>query len=386
MEQLKQWATPRQAEIIDAVIQCGTQAAAAESLGVNRRTVERGLQRVRNKAAKQGYSPQHDMTHTAPDTHIVKGASTLYGDDGEVKLQWVKTDLKKEALAETLQAVADDLCTSLPNYEPKISSNKPTSDALTAYVIGDGHVGMSVRNEHNLGQGDWDLSTAETTTIEAIYRLIDLSGGTEVGMLVDVGDFMHINDSSNLTSSGNVLDVDGDLKDIVRATVRIYRQAIDMMLDQHTQVVMMMVRGNHNSDAALIINTMLEVVYEHEPRVTILSNRHKFMQFEYGCNFFGAHHGDKMKIEQAYQFFTRTFSESWGRTKHRHTFMGHIHHHQAKEVGGMLFETYNSLVTLDEWHSHSGYGSKRSMTSIVFDKEHGEIQRHKIGINQLRAA
>jgi len=43
-------------------------------------------------------------------------------------------------------------------------------------------------------------------------------------------------------------------------------------------------------------------------------------------------------------------------------------------------------VTLDEWHSHSGYGSKRSMTSIVFDKEHGEIQRHKIGINQLRAA
>jgi metallophosphoesterase superfamily enzyme len=386
MEQYKEWATQRQCEIIDAVIANGTQAAAADELGVTKRSVERALARVRTKAAKHGYSPDHNMTHTAPNTHIVKGASTLYGDDGEVKLQWVKTDLKKEVITEALQSVADDLCHSLPKYKPNKNTPKNTTDALTAYVIGDGHIGMSVSGDHNLADGSWNLDIAESTTVDAIATLIDISHPTEIGMLVDVGDFMHINDSSKQTQSGNVLDVDGDLKDIVRATVRIYRNAIDMMLDKHNQVVMMMVRGNHNKDAALIINTMLEVVYEDEPRVTILCNRHKFMQYEYGNNFFGAHHGDRMKIDQAYQFFTRTFAESWGRTKHRHTFMGHIHHHQAKEVGGMLFETYNSLTTTDEWHTHSGYGAKRTMTSIIFDKEYGEVQRHKIGIAQLRAA
>ncbi len=114
MEQYKQWATQRQCEIIDAVIANGTQAAAADALGVTKRSVERALARVRTKAAKHGYSPDHNMTHTSPNTHIVKGASTLYGDDGEVKLQWVKTDLKKEVITEALQFVADDLCHSLP--------------------------------------------------------------------------------------------------------------------------------------------------------------------------------------------------------------------------------------------------------------------------------
>ena len=63
--------------------------------------------------------------------------------------------------------------------------------------------------------------------------------------------------------------------------------------------------------------------------------------------------------------------------------MGHIHHQTAKEIGGMVFESFNTLAAPDGWHSDSGYGAKRSMTCIVFDGNHGEIQRHKVGIGQL---
>ena len=386
MEQLKEWATPRQAEIIDAVIECGTQAAAAERLGVNRRTVERGLQKVRNKAAKQGYSPDHNLTHTAPDTHIVKGASTLYGDDGEVKLQWVKTDLKKEALAETLQAVADDLCASLPRYEPTPSNLTLTTDALSAYVIGDAHIGMIVRDHHNNGQGDWNLDIAEKVTLEAIHKLTELSGGTDVGMLVDIGDFQHADNSNNISQSGHFHKTDGDFKDVILACVRIYRQAITMMLDKHKEVVVVLVRGNHNKDSALFIATLLEAVYENEPRVTVLDNRHKTLQYTYHSCFFGFHHGDRIKIDRLYQYLTSVYAEDWGKTKHRHCMLGHIHHHSAKEYGSCDFESFNTLASQDEWHSHSMYNSKRSMTSIIFDKDYGEVQRHKIGIQQLRAA
>lgn len=383
LEALKQWATPRQCEIIDAISVHGTQKKAAAALGIHIRNVEKAIRRAKKNASKHGWSPDHDMIYPAPETHLVKGVSTLYGPTGMVKQQWVKTDLKKEMLSEALHQVAADLCETLPKYEPKPSHLELTTDALSAYVVGDGHIGMYVKSEHNFGNGDWNLAIAEQATINAISKLINLSGGTDVGMLVDVGDFMHFNDGSKMTQSGNVLDVDGDLKDVVAATVRIYRTAIEMMLDKHRDVVLMKVRGNHDRDAALIINTMLEVVYENEPRVTILDNRHKFMCYEYGSNLFAAHHGDRMKIDQAYQFITRNLAEEWGRTKHRHCFMGHIHHHSSKEVAGMLFETYNTLASTDEWHSHSGYGSKRSMTSIVFDRVHGEVQRHKVNINQL---
>jgi len=383
LERLKEWATPRQCEIIDAIISHGTQKKAADALGIRKQTIQSALKGLKKRAARHGWSPDHDMVYPAPETHVVKGVSTLYGPTGMVKQQWVKTDLKKEQLTEALHQVAADLCETLPKYEPKEDTITLTTDALSAYVIGDGHIGMYVKAEHNMSEGDWNLEIAEAATINAINKLVNLSGGTDVGMLVDVGDFMHFNDGSKTTQSGNVLDVDGDLKDVVAATVRIYRTAINLMLEKHRGVVLMKVRGNHDRDAALIINTMLEVVYENEPRVTILDNRHKFVHFVYGNNLFVGHHGDRMKIEQAYQFITRNLSFEWGHTEYRHMFLGHIHHQTAKEHGGMFFESYNTIAPTDEWHSHSGYGSKRSMTSIIFDRVHGEVQRHKVNINQV---
>lgn len=32
---------------------------------------------------------------------ILKGSSTLYNDDGSIKLQWVKTDIEKQQIADT---------------------------------------------------------------------------------------------------------------------------------------------------------------------------------------------------------------------------------------------------------------------------------------------
>ena len=49
-------------------------------------------------------------------------------------------------------------------------------------------------------------------------------------------------------------------------------------------------------------------------------------------------------------------------------------------------EHFQALPASDKWHSNEMYGSKRTMSAIVYDKEHGEIQRHKVGIDQLEAA
>jgi hypothetical protein len=78
LESLKQFATERQCQIIDAVIKHGSQAKAASALGINHRGLERTLKRAREQAAKQGWSPDHDMTHSVPSTHQAKGISTYY--------------------------------------------------------------------------------------------------------------------------------------------------------------------------------------------------------------------------------------------------------------------------------------------------------------------
>ena len=384
LEKLKEFATKRQSEIIDAVIMYGSQKKAAAELEINSRTLERSLQTARRNASRRGWSPQHDMTHSVPDTHVVKGVSTFYDEHSNPIRQWVKSDLKKESQEAALQAFADALVDDLPKYQPLPS--KPltgASEALTAYVIGDAHIGMRVTKERN-GDSDWDLEISERVTVGAIEKLIQASGGSDVGLMLDLGDFGHSDNLQNTTSSGqNHMDMDGDYGDSIAAQTRIYRRSIDLMLKSHNKVILMMVRGNHNSSTSRCMNVMLKAFYENEPRVEVLDNVHKFQHITYGNNLLVTHHGDRMKPQRGFEYTARSLSKEWGTCEHKHLLMGHVHHHTAVEIGGMLCETFQALPAGDAWHSDSGYGAKRTMSAIVYNKKHGEIQRHKVGINQL---
>jgi len=384
LESLKEFATARQCQVIDAIKEHGSQSKAAKALDINSRTLERSLQAVKRQASRRGWSPDHDMTHSVPDTHVVKGVSTFYDENGSPIRQWVKSDLKKQSQEDALQSFAEGLIEDLPKYQSLPS--KPLTDipeALTAYVIGDAHIGMKVTKERN-GDSDWNLEIAERVTVGAIEKLIQASGGSEVGLMLDLGDFGHSDSLQNTTSSGtNHMDMDGDYGDSVAAQVRVYRRSIDLLLKSHNKVILMQVRGNHNSSTSRCMNIMLQAFYEQEPRVEVLENAHKFQSLVYGNQLILTHHGDRMKPQRGLEFAVRSLYREWGQCEHKHLLMGHIHHHTAVEIGGMLCETFQALPAGDAWHSDSGYGAKRSMSAIVYDKEHGEIQRHKVGIGQL---
>lgn len=55
------WATPRQMEVLQAIIKHGSMREAARALGVNFSSVHSALNRVEAKAAIFGYKPQHDL-------------------------------------------------------------------------------------------------------------------------------------------------------------------------------------------------------------------------------------------------------------------------------------------------------------------------------------
>ena len=384
LESLKEFATQRQCEIIDALIKNGTQASAAKDLGLNIRTLERSLKRVKENASRRGWSPSHDMNHSVPSTHVVKGVSTFYDENGSPIRQWVKSDLKKQSQEEALESFVEALKEDLPKYQSLPS--KPLTDipqALTAYVIGDAHIGMKVTKERN-GDSDWNLEIAERVTVGAIEKLIQASGGSDVGLMLDLGDFGHSDNLQNTTSSGqNHMDMDGDYADSVAAQVRVYRRSIDLLLKSHNKVILMQVRGNHNSSTSRCMNIMLKAFYEQEPRVEVMDNANKFQNVVYGKSLIVTHHGDRMKPQRLFEYTARSLSKEWGQCDHKYGLMGHIHHATSIEIASMHIRTMQALPASDAWHSDSGYGAKRTMSAIVFDKEHGEVQTHKVNINQL---
>ncbi|MEX5385668.1 LysR family transcriptional regulator, partial [Cronobacter muytjensii] len=72
-DKLIEFATVRQIEIMDAIREHGSAGKAAKALGVNKGTVTKSMRALRAAAARQGYSPAHDMTRTVPAGYMVKG-------------------------------------------------------------------------------------------------------------------------------------------------------------------------------------------------------------------------------------------------------------------------------------------------------------------------
>jgi hypothetical protein len=91
---LKEWATSRQLEYIDAVNKHkGNLHHAAKALNITRQSIQNSFRSLKKKAALQGYSPAHDMTRVVPSPFVVKGVSTYYNKDGQPAGQWLNLRL-----------------------------------------------------------------------------------------------------------------------------------------------------------------------------------------------------------------------------------------------------------------------------------------------------
>jgi len=342
------------------------------------------MKKLEERAASQGVAPHRDLTHQTAEGFNAKRISTAYKDDGSIALQWVIQEPEKRDLRQKIDAMVDGLRDDLIGFKqpvepPKIIDN----DYCAQYLIGDHHFGMLADSDTKLDDADWDVKIATQVLIDSVDRLSSRVGNAHTGVLVNVGDLFHADSSANTTTAGTPVDVDTRIGKTFKLAGRLFQTLIDKMLEVHQEVVVINVRGNHDSDMACHLSSCLELLYDREPRVNVLKNYSKFLHWEWENNLFVYHHGDRVKHEQILQAVVTNLDEEWSRCKHRYCHMGHIHHQMTKEVGTMIFEHFASLTATDQWHSDSGYGANRSMTAIVYHKKNGEDSRVKITIDAL---
>lgn len=380
--------TDIQRETIEAVIKHGSANKAAKKMGKGRRAIDRTLKRVEAEAARRGYAPEHDMTHDTAPGYVVKGTSTLYDADGNIKLQWSKTDQDKErqraAMAEFVEGLIEDLREQKTPQKIPAPKGASDGDLATFFVVGDAHIGMRAYGKAT-GGDDHDTKIGVNDLYNAFQHLINASPSSEVGYLVNVGDLFHANDATNKTQGhGHALDVDGRLSYVIQHAKDLFTRVVQLMLVKFKRVVVVNARGNHDPDAAVFFNEIVAARWHHEPRVTVAPNDGKFIYLEHGDNFIGIHHGDRINRRQIYEAVTRDRRKEWGSAKFSYFWTGHIHHKTAEEIGGMLFESFNILAAVDSWHADSGYGANREMQSIIMSKSDGIVARNVCGIRMAR--
>jgi hypothetical protein len=374
-----------QTDLIKRRIAGHTMAKIEADTGVDRRTMYRALERVRRSAAGKGWSPAHDMTHTVPEGFTVKGVSTLYGADGQVTAQWVKSNRELELQEERLRAFVDGLCESLTpcKHKPVPKTIKHDPNLMSGIFIGDAHIGMrafGVETRH----ADFDVDIGVQQLREAIDYLVEKAPSSETGMLVDVGDFMHANTQHNTTFSGTPLDVDTRHYRVMKAAGEVMQYMVDRMLTKFKRVILVIARGNHNTDAAGAVQLMMEFYYKREKRVHVLPVDGFYHYIEFGKWLLGVHHGDKQKPSDLAASMPRDMPEAWARTTHRMWCTGHYHKEMVRTFPGVKHKVFGALPPPDSWHASHGFAGDGEMEMITFRKEGGKHSTYTYEILQPR--
>lgn len=375
MEHLKEFCTDRQLEIVEAVIKYPNKQLAANALGVSRSTVRNAIKGVEKKAAANGVAPHRDVNHRTMEGFNAKFVTSRYDGEGNLQGQYVRQEREKFDLEAMLEDFRDGLKDELKGLHKPIPKPADTVDKLmNCYMIGDHHLGMYAWSKQT-GEDSYDTDIGVNILESAIDSLVARSPDSRHGLLVNLGDFFHSNNIKSETGSGTPLDSDGRYGRTVRMGINLVKRLIVRLLQKHEVVTVLNVRGNHDPDAALWLNEALKMYFADDPRVTIPDNYDKFTHLEFGNSLIVTHHGDKINPQRIYESVTRKLAVEWGRSKYRFGWLGHLHHKEAKEIGGMMFEQWNVLAAPDAWHSGSGFGSSRSMTCVVLSEEYGEDSR-----------
>jgi hypothetical protein len=320
-----------------------------------------------------------------PQGHGLKGISTLVDGEGNVRAQWIKTNVEQQKQAELVIDAIKGLFDAQPEA-PRIPPPEEVSHRqLCIYPMGDPHFGMYAWAAE-CGD-DYDLGLAEQYHVAAMQALVDSAPPAEEALIINLGDFFHMDTSSNMTpKSGHILDVDTRRPKVARAGVRALRRLVDIVLTKHRRARLWCVRGNHDPDSTTMLQLALAMFYAHEPRVVVDESPAIALYHRFGRNLIGATHThtarDLMLLGEVMATHRK---EDWGVTDHRYFYCGHVHHDSLTETrGGVIVETMRTLAAQDKYAADNFYNAGRDMKCDVLDLEDGRITRNTIGIRQIK--
>lgn len=316
----------------------------------------------------------------------VKGTTTLVDGDGVAKLQWIKEDAKKNMEAtkfmEAMEMFIDKMDTV---RSPVVLDDIIFRDSLMVkYPIADAHLGLLTYKDQ-VGVC-WGLEEAVDAFKTGVKLLMDRAPNCGVGLILDLGDMVHVADSTGKTRGhGHVLDVDGSLAEIYEAAIEVIVSMIDEALKHHKIVVFRKTIGNHDGDTSLALGVFLKRLYKNEPRVVIEADSNLFWWYHFGNSLHFSTHGHTVKQKDLPEIIASDCKDIWSGAKYVYADTGHVHHQEVLETRTVKCESHNSLVPGDSYNYGSGYRSGRLLKSIIYDDTYGEIGRSIVNMEMIYA-
>jgi len=334
------------------------------------------VKNVKGKAAMRGHSPENDYLHTVPEGFVLRGVSTLYNDEGKPVSQWVKSASDKEAQFQMMIERIELACEGIKPWKPVKTPKVVEDDLLSLLVITDFHLGSYCWGQET--SEDYDTNMARDLFLSSVKEMIDSTPKSKIGMLCNLGDFLHWDGLEQLTPSGkNLLEGDSRYSRIVDIAMTVMDEAVRMMLKKYEKVVFVCAEGNHDLAGSIWLRKFIRKLYAKEPRLEVIDNDFPYYAYRHGETMLCFHHGHKAKMGSLPKVFASEprFREDWGKSKIAYIHSGHYHHERLLEDAGAITEQHPTLASRDSYATRLGLMSQRGAKVITYDAADGEVAR-----------
>lgn len=377
---------------------------------INRRTIYRAIDRIETPVMKEEHTfdgKRHSITTTEAqalddlmntlgidqDLWEVKRVNAgrwdsyakISDENGDrievVPLFKISTIIERSGRNTVLKNLLEGILKDIKKHSPVVKKKEyPPTHNKTMQMISlfDMHFGKMAWHEETGEEYNTDI--AAEIFDKAIDYHIKYGAVYEPSVyLLPIGnDFFNIDNSRNMTTSGTPQDVDMRWKQVFRKGRESVVRAIDK-LSQHAKVHVVVVPGNHDTEASWWLGETLMSWYHNNDNVYIDNSARERKVFRYGDNAIGFLHGHKGKIKEYPMAFATAFREEWASAKHREIVHGHYHKYTEmlttpiSEEYGVRIRCIPSLSASDAWHDKMGYTAKRTGLSIIYDYHDGAV-------------
>lgn len=321
--------------------------------------------------------PERGPDWATPEGHSIKGVSALVDAEGRTIQKWVKTSAKVEDQLAAFRAMVDALKEDLPRVTIMPPPAYSVDDLLNQFVVTDSHFGMMAWREET--GADYDLRIAEQLLLDWFAASIAEAPAAHTAILAQLGDLMHHDALESVTPAhGHVLDADSRLQKVIRVVIRTIRRIIDMLLQKHQHVHVVMASGNHDPASSAWLREMLAAMYENEPRITVDNSPMLYYSYEWGKTALFYHHGHKSNIKNLDVKCAGIFRELYGRSSYAYCHFGHLHSDEGHNTDLMYLERHETLAAPDAYAAGGPWLSGRSAKRITYHKMAGEVSRNTL--------
>jgi len=364
--------------------ECLNQGMTEKNIAEKFKMAVRNVQIRKARLTKKGLGHGRDVSALVPDGYLIKGTSTLTDDVGNIKQQWVKTDIDAERQLEIMQAVVEGMCSVIkPLPAVPVSARKVDKKLLNLYTVSDFHLGMLAWAAET--GDDWDMKIAErlfTKWFDAAFQQAPDAG---TGVITILGEMAHFDSLDAVTPTcGQVLDADTRYQKLVRYMIRMVRRGVEMALVKHQTVRLLIVQGNHDESGMIWLAEMFSTLYDNEPRVFVDTSADVYKLVQHGKTTLFFHHGHKARFDAIEPVMIAKFRKAFGESTYSYAHVGHLHHQKIVESRNMIVEQHRTLAAKDAYASRGGWMSGRSANVITYSSEFGEVGRLTISPEMLK--